>query len=540
MPPTNTTAATATVISSLPYSFSQDVSDGGGVPFTVWYTYTPTADDAVLSLMLFGNTGGTYTPTTRVAVDTGGGAGTSIYRGITNYPQKPVYFTCEPGVQLWFRALPNPADTTPATLTIELKSFAQTDAPEGSVFVNDASTASFPAALLDSDTGDPVQYVNGFPGGEQMVQLLDGTMLVEDVDTASAKIYTGQYVYVATLPGVYNNAHYSSNRTTLFYVADTGTDLVTAYTPAGAAATSYGPLATDPSRIGIARDDSIIYYANGTSGGAVKQWITATDSAGSDLVAGVTGYVVKEIFVLEDGTILVLRRQVADTTVFTLIRYSAAGATLTTYSSLLTDSATSDGHLAFANDDPDSFWVWIKIADGFSRFINVDTTAGTAIDSWEQIHYTSGSYDGTATATPDSFFGASESCTFLITRMGSVPPTTYTTEVLIPRRQRRAPHLSREQLWNFYSQFQLDLEAGVGLTTGQGSDPQIMLRWSDDGGHTWSDEHWVSAGARGQYKHRAIWRRLGRSRDRVFEVTVSEPIAWNLLAAYLQAEPGTS
>jgi hypothetical protein len=95
-------------------------------------------------------------------------------------------------------------------------------------------------------------------------------------------------------------------------------------------------------------------------------------------------------------------------------------------------------------------------------------------------------------------------------------------------------------LWTFYSQFQLDLETGIGLVSGQGSDPQVMLRWSDDGGHTWTNESWVSAGRLGQYTRRAVWRRLGRSRDRIFEVVVSDPVAWNLLAAYLQLEPGTS
>jgi len=42
-----------------------------------------------------------------------------------------------------------------------------------------------------------------------------------------------------------------------------------------------------------------------------------------------------------------------------------------------------------------------------------------------------------------------------------------------------------------------------------GADPQVMLRWSDDGGHTWSNEHWRSMGQIGQTGYRTIWRRLG-------------------------------
>lgn len=74
---------------------------------------------------------------------------------------------------------------------------------------------------------------------------------------------------------------------------------------------------------------------------------------------------------------------------------------------------------------------------------------------------------------------------------------------------------------------QLDCETGVGLITGQGSDPEVMLRWSDDGGHTWSNEHWRSMGRIGKYGYRTYWRRLGMTekiRDRVYEVSGTDPV----------------
>lgn len=83
---------------------------------------------------------------------------------------------------------------------------------------------------------------------------------------------------------------------------------------------------------------------------------------------------------------------------------------------------------------------------------------------------------------------------------------------------------------------QLDCESGVGLATGQGSNPQVMLRWSDDGGHTWSNEHWVSMGAIGGYGVRAIWRRLGMTtkiRDRVYEVSGTDPTRLYITGAEL-------
>jgi hypothetical protein len=87
---------------------------------------------------------------------------------------------------------------------------------------------------------------------------------------------------------------------------------------------------------------------------------------------------------------------------------------------------------------------------------------------------------------------------------------------------------------------QLDCESGTGLNLGQGSNPEVMLRWSDDGGHTWSNEHWVSIGKIGEYYRRAIWRRLGMTmklRDRVYEVSGTDPVKIAIMGAELLLSP---
>ena len=87
---------------------------------------------------------------------------------------------------------------------------------------------------------------------------------------------------------------------------------------------------------------------------------------------------------------------------------------------------------------------------------------------------------------------------------------------------------------------QLDCETGVGLNVGQGDDPQAMLRWSDDGGHTYSNEHWKSLGKIGVYQKRAIWRRLGMTlklRDRVYEVSGTDPVKIAIMGAELILSP---
>ena len=67
-----------------------------------------------------------------------------------------------------------------------------------------------------------------------------------------------------------------------------------------------------------------------------------------------------------------------------------------------------------------------------------------------------------------------------------------------------------------------------------------MLRWSNDGGSTWSNERWVGIGEQGKYQNRAIWRRLGYARDRVFEVVVTDPVKAVIVSADLMAEAGVN
>ncbi len=87
---------------------------------------------------------------------------------------------------------------------------------------------------------------------------------------------------------------------------------------------------------------------------------------------------------------------------------------------------------------------------------------------------------------------------------------------------------------------QIDLESGVGLNIGQGSDPEVMLRWSDDGGHTWSNEHTASIGKIGQYYRRVFFRRLGMTmklRDRVYELSMTDPVKTAIMGAELLISP---
>jgi hypothetical protein len=146
------------------------------------------------------------------------------------------------------------------------------------------------------------------------------------------------------------------------------------------------------------------------------------------------------------------------------------------------------------------------------------------------------------------------------------------------RRLRRAPHLVTDLQRQYFEELQIQFQPGVGtggfsrdrniyigspytiplnepLTIGVQEvvvlgdagqitandtlyNPKAMLRWSNDGGSTWSKEYWQDIGMQGKYQHRAIWRRLGWSRDKIFEVVVSDPVKAVIVSANLKASVG--
>jgi hypothetical protein len=126
-------------------------------------------------------------------------------------------------------------------------------------------------------------------------------------------------------------------------------------------------------------------------------------------------------------------------------------------------------------------------------------------------------------------------------------PNNYTDDGNTIRRLRRCPHLTTDLQRQYFDELQIQFQPGVGLqgitdpplnTETTGANPQAMLRWSSDGGSTWSNEHWSQIGKVGKYRNRIIWRRLGYARDRIFEVVVTDPIFACIVSANLKASAG--
>ena len=121
-------------------------------------------------------------------------------------------------------------------------------------------------------------------------------------------------------------------------------------------------------------------------------------------------------------------------------------------------------------------------------------------------------------------------------RIYTMDADAYTDNGTPIKRQLRAKHFFKDFKRVTVQRLNLDFETGVGLISGQGEDPQVMLRVSRDNGHTWGAELWRSIGKIGKYLTRVFWTRLGSSRDFVFEITVTDSVKFALPAASIEAE----
>lgn len=90
----------------------------------------------------------------------------------------------------------------------------------------------------------------------------------------------------------------------------------------------------------------------------------------------------------------------------------------------------------------------------------------------------------------------------------------------------------------FHHRLEVIAERGVGLTSGQGSEAEILLSYSDDGGRTFTALPNRSLGRIGEYSHKCVWHALGSSDSRVYKIGVSDPVKVAIVDVVLTYEVG--
>ena len=117
-------------------------------------------------------------------------------------------------------------------------------------------------------------------------------------------------------------------------------------------------------------------------------------------------------------------------------------------------------------------------------------------------------------------------------RIGRLARNTFTEYGLNIRRILTTMPLDKQGEDFFVSSVEAVMESGMGTLE---YDPIVRLSWSDTGGYTYNNELQRTLGKQGEYRKRAIWRRLGRgTRSRVFKFELSEAIRPSFIKAEIE------
>lgn len=123
--------------------------------------------------------------------------------------------------------------------------------------------------------------------------------------------------------------------------------------------------------------------------------------------------------------------------------------------------------------------------------------------------------------------------------MYALDQNNYTDNGAPIQRIRSFPHTLNELKRIIYRKFIADMQTGAQTDPTQAA-PILSLRWSDDRGASWSNAITQPLGAIGQFLQNIQFRRLGMSRDRVFELSWSSPVMTALNGAYVDVEASAS
>lgn len=111
---------------------------------------------------------------------------------------------------------------------------------------------------------------------------------------------------------------------------------------------------------------------------------------------------------------------------------------------------------------------------------------------------------------------------------------TFTEDGAVLERYRRARVISNNDIGIIFNEVVFSVQAGVG--NADDVDPIMQLRWSDDGGNTWSSWWDRKIGATGEFTTRIRYGQLGMSRDRIFEFRCTDKVEFNVIDAYADVD----
>lgn len=435
MPPTNQTALTALDLgSTLPINNTQSDINDAGVNYTVWYKFTVPASITYQTAMFsiwcnsehYGG-GAAYVPTATIF---DGPAGAPVLISGPTGNNTPFQVILTPGTEYFIKCLKNVDTAGPEHIITQIELGPWQDAvTRGSILINDDGlpvNGNFPLSVISGSVDNQIfKYVKDFAEGEAGDILDNGISLWEDTSTDNVILYSLSFAQITTIaagPGANRPRIRTCRGTQHFCLCDLGAPArVRTISDAGVVLATYSPNVSIPAAAAYANDESYIYICDNSVAAAVQRFNTSTLVFDSDLAAGIANYFIVDILVLADDTILVNYDEFASPTGNAQAkRYSAAGAVLNTYNFGTVDFTDTATRLAYALDDPTSFWVLIAPAEGSIEFQNIRISDGAVLSSASYKTFSSGEYNDPPSAAPERF-GTSPSCPFMIMTVSSGP-----------------------------------------------------------------------------------------------------------------------
>jgi hypothetical protein len=162
----------------------------------------------------------------------------------------------------------------------------------------------------------------------------------------------------------------------------------------------------------------------------------------------------------------------------------------------------------------------------------------TQLQSWSQLtSYVNGGFGRHLANNHTAAFGKNLVGDYKSGKIYELDRNTFTDNGEIIQRIIVTSPLIFDTKYAIINRLEIDVENNIALQSpNQGYDPQIVVRLSKNGGFTYGNHFFIPASMVGEYTRRAIKPRLGRGRRIVFELTMTDPVNWIILGAWIDVE----
>jgi len=380
--PTNIDAASATLISSLPYNIIQQVTDGG-VCYTVWYKIVGIPGTLGISVTAANSNGaGSYVPD--LSFYESDGVTPIIGTNLLN----PIQVGTLAAVTYYIVIEPNVPDLSSALMELTVINNPTAPILASYILIPDDSNsfAPLPGVIYNPNTNEVINLVFPFAQGEGGDIFQSGVIVLEDFPNDGIVFYAPDFDVITSI-SLAPNFGFIAIRVNHFLnlvivLADKGaTSLIRTYNDAGVQQSTITAAFGGSESIALANDGTTMYY---TSGGIVRRWNISLNSAMADFMAAVGTYTLSDILVLDNDDVLVLYPSNSSGGNVLVIRYNSAGVLQQTYDlgapSFVFNPSGAIPRMGYdANGGQTAFWVyWFPVA-GISRASKIQISDGAVL-----------------------------------------------------------------------------------------------------------------------------------------------------------------